>query len=461
MSTQAEHRNVNVLFFGPPGAGKGTQAALVAPALGMAHVSTGELFRQHQREGTTLGLRVKAIMDAGEYVPDDLTVAMLEQHIRDLTTAQPGLRGVIFDGFPRTLPQVESLDAFLRGRGEAVDAVVYLGVPLDVLLTRLQARGRTDDTPEAVTVRFNKYTDATAPLVAAYEGARCAGASHQRRPSDGAGHGSGGRRLVAALCGAGVAMARGGGRAAMTLKSPQEIEQMRAAGQLTAQALEAMRQFVRPGVTTAEVDAVAARVIREGGAKAAFYGQYGFPATVCVAVNEQVVHGIPGPLTLREGDIISLDTGAILDGWYGDATITVPVGAIAPEVERLVADTYAALMAGIAQCVPGKRLGDIGHAIQRYGESRGYGVVRQYVGHAVGRALHEEPQVPNFGKAGTGVLLRAGMVLTIEPMLTLGSYETHILADKWTVVTDDGEWAAQFEHTVAITNHGPDVLTLL
>ena len=247
----------------------------------------------------------------------------------------------------------------------------------------------------------------------------------------------------------------------MTLKSPQEIEKMRAAGRLTAQALEAMRQFIRPGVTTAQVDAVAARVIKAGGAKAAFFGQYGFPATVCVAVNEQVVHGIPGPLTLKEGDIISLDTGAILGGWYGDATITVPVGQIAPEVERLLADTYAALEAGIAQCVPGKRMGDVGNAIESYAKARGYGVVEQYVGHAVGRALHEDPQVPNTGHPGTGVLLRAGMVLTIEPMLTLGKQDTHLLPDKWTVVTDDGTWAAQFEHTVAITNRGPDILTLL
>lgn len=247
----------------------------------------------------------------------------------------------------------------------------------------------------------------------------------------------------------------------MTLKSPAEIEKMRAAGRLTAQALEAMRRFIRPGVTTAQVDAVAARVFREGGAKAAFFGQYDFPASVCVAVNEQVVHGIPGPLTLEEGDIISLDTGAILDGWYGDATITVPVGAVAPEIERLVADTRAALEAGIAQCRPGKRMGDIGHAIQSYAEARGYGVVEQYVGHAIGRHLHEDPQVPNTGSPGSGVLLRAGMVLTIEPMLTLGTEATHVLPDKWTVVTDDGEWAAQFEHTVAITNAGPDVLTLL
>lgn len=257
-------------------------------------------------------------------------------------------------------------------------------------------------------------------------------------------------------------MGRGGSRsAAMTLKSPAEIEKMRAAGRVTAQALDAMRRFIHPGVTTAEVDRVGARVIRAAGAKAAFYGQYGFPASVCVAVNEQVVHGIPGPLRLSEGDIISLDTGAILGGWYGDATITVPVGEIAPEIAQLVTDTRAALDAGIAQCVPGRRMGDIGHAIQSYAEARGYGVVRQYVGHAVGRNLHEDPQVPNFGEPGTGVLLRAGMVLTIEPMLTLGTYETHILPDKWTVITDDGKWAAQFEHTVAITNKGPDVLTLL
>lgn len=253
-------------------------------------------------------------------------------------------------------------------------------------------------------------------------------------------------------------MARSG---AMTLKSPTEIEKMRAAGRLTAQALEAMRAFIQPGVTTAEIDAVGAQVIRDGKAKAAFFGLYGFPASVCIAVNDEVVHGIPGKRKLKEGDIVSLDTGAILNGWHGDATITVAIGTVAPEIAKLVEDTAAALEVGIAQCIPGKRIGDIGHAIQQYAETRGYGVVRQYVGHAVGRKLHEEPQVPNYGAAGTGVLLRAGMVLTIEPMLTMGTYETHVLADKWTVLTDDGKWAAQFEHTVAVTNDGPDILTRL
>lgn len=253
-------------------------------------------------------------------------------------------------------------------------------------------------------------------------------------------------------------MSRGG---AMVLKSPQEIAQMRAAGRIVARALEAMRAFVRPGVTTAQVDAVAEEVIRSAGAKPSFKGLYHFPGSVCVAVNDEVVHGIPGGRTLREGDIISLDTGAELGGWHGDATITVPVGEIDDEARRLVEAAYGALLAGIAQCYPGKRMGDIGHAIQTYGESRGYGIVRQYVGHAIGRQIHEEPQVPNVGTPGTGVLLRQGMVLTIEPMLTAGTYETHTLADKWTVVTNDGKRAAQFEHTVAITDAGPEILTAL
>lgn len=246
----------------------------------------------------------------------------------------------------------------------------------------------------------------------------------------------------------------------MTLKSPQEIAKMRAAGRVVAQALEAMRAAVRPGVTTAQLDAVGETAIRKAGAKPSFKGLYGFPGSVCVAVNEEVVHGIPGKKALKAGDIISLDTGALLDGWHGDATITVPVGEIDEETQRLVETTYGALHAGIAQCRPGKRVGDIGHAIQEYAESRGYGVVRQYVGHAIGRKIHEEPQVPNYGDPGTGTLLRAGMVLTIEPMLTIGTYETHTLADQWTVVTNDGKRAAQFEHTVAITDGDPEILTL-
>lgn len=252
-------------------------------------------------------------------------------------------------------------------------------------------------------------------------------------------------------------MARGG---TMTLKSPQEIAKMREAGRVVANALEAMRAFVRPGVTTAQVDAVGEAAIRKAGAKPSFKGLYQFPATVCVAVNEQVVHGIPGGRVLKEGDIISLDTGAEIGGWHGDATITVPIGTIDEETTRLVETTYGALLAGIEQCRPGNRIGDIGHAIQTYGESRGYGIVRQYVGHAIGRKIHEEPQVPNYGNPGSGVLLRKGMVLTIEPMLTVGTYETHTLADNWTVVTNDGKRAAQFEHTVAITDGDPEILTL-
>jgi methionyl aminopeptidase len=246
----------------------------------------------------------------------------------------------------------------------------------------------------------------------------------------------------------------------MTLKSPQEVAKMRAAGRIVAQALEAMRAAVRPGITTGELDRIGEKFIRDAGAKPSFKGLYGFPGTVCVAVNEQVVHGIPGKRALKEGDIISLDTGAELQGWHGDATITVPVGEIDEESQRLVQVTYEALMAGIAQCRPGRRMGDIGHAIQEYGESRGYGIIRQYVGHAIGRKIHEEPQVPNYGEPGTGTLLRKGMVLTIEPMLTIGTYETHTLADKWTVVTNDGKRAAQFEHTVAITDGEPEILTL-
>lgn len=235
---------------------------------------------------------------------------------------------------------------------------------------------------------------------------------------------------------------------------------MRVAGRVVAQALEAMRAYIRPGVTTAQVDAVGESVIRKAGATPSFKGLYGFPASVCVAVNDEVVHGIPGKRTLRNGDIIKVDTGAFLDGWHGDATITVPVGEIDEESRRLVETTYDALFAGIAQCRPGKRIGDIAHAIQQYGESREYGIVRQYVGHAIGRRIHEDPQVPNFGNPGTGTLLRKGMVLTIEPMLTIGTYETHTLADKWTVVTNDGKRAAQFEHTVAITDDDPEILTL-
>jgi methionyl aminopeptidase len=246
------------------------------------------------------------------------------------------------------------------------------------------------------------------------------------------------------------------------LKSARELEQMREAGRVTALALQAAREVVRPGVTTAEIDAAADEVLRRHGATAAFlgYGDPPFPAVTTVSVNEELVHGIPGDRRLREGDIVSVDCGAIVEGFVGDAAITVPVGRISDEARRLIVATRQALEAGIREMLPGRRTGDVSAAIQRTVEAAGFNVVREYTGHGVGRQMHEDPQVPNHGTEGKGMLLRPGMTIALEPMVLAGGPETRVREDLWTVVSADGRLTAHFEHSVAVTRDGPMILTL-
>lgn len=235
---------------------------------------------------------------------------------------------------------------------------------------------------------------------------------------------------------------------------------MREAGKIVAEVLLTLQELVRPGITTAELDRVAERIIRRHGAVPSFKGYRGFPASICVSVNDEVVHGIPGPRVLQEGDIVAIDVGARYRGYHGDATITVPVGSISPEAERLLTVCREALDTGIAHARAGTHLTDISHAIQCHVEAHGFSVVRNLYGHGIGRALHEEPMLPHYGPPGQGPILRPGMVLTIEPMIAAGSPATRVLADHWTIVTVDGSLSAQFEHTVAITENGPEILTL-
>ena len=244
------------------------------------------------------------------------------------------------------------------------------------------------------------------------------------------------------------------------LKSPTQIGHMREAGRILADAFRVCRDLVKPGVSTLEIDREVESLIRDRKAMPAFKGYRGFPATICASINEEVVHGIPAARRrLREGDIIGLDLGAIVEGHYADAAVTMPVGEVTDEARRLLDVTRESLDLGIAQCWPGRRLGDVSAAVQQHVEAAGFGVVRAFVGHGIGRALHEDPQVPNFGEAGRGPLLRVGMVLALEPMVTMGHWEVRVLADRWTAVTADGSLSAHFEHTVAVTEHGPEVLT--
>lgn len=247
----------------------------------------------------------------------------------------------------------------------------------------------------------------------------------------------------------------------ITIKSPQELDLMREAGHVVADTIDVVKRAIQPGVRTKELDVIASRNIHRLGAKPSFKGYRGFPATICVSLNEEIVHGIPGERVIQEGDIVSLDVGAIVGGYHGDSAVTVGVGTIAREVEQLIETTRQALKQGIQQAKAGGRIGDISWAVQEYAEAQGYSVVREYVGHGVGRALHEEPSVPNFGGPGKGPLLRPGMVIAIEPMLNIGGWKTQVLPDDWTVTTADGTLSAHFEHTVAITEDSPEVLTAL
>lgn len=248
----------------------------------------------------------------------------------------------------------------------------------------------------------------------------------------------------------------------VSIKSARDIAAMRIAGQLVAQTFAHITPLVTPGISTAALDQAAETFIRAHGAVPAYKGYHGFPATLCISPNNVICHGIPGPHTLNDGDIVGIDVGVIVNGWYGDACITLAVGQISPAAQRLLDCAQSALEVGIAAATVGNKLGDIGAAIQRHAEAQGFSVVREYTGHGIGKALHEDPTVHHVGQAGTGLVLKPGMVFTIEPMINAGSHKTQLdKKDKWTVRTADGSLSAQFEHTIAVQQDGPQRLTVL
>jgi methionyl aminopeptidase len=246
----------------------------------------------------------------------------------------------------------------------------------------------------------------------------------------------------------------------MTTKSPEDFEKMAIAGAAVAAVHAAVREAAAPGVRTRELDEVAAEVIRERGCRPSFLGYLGFPANICTSPNDVIVHGIPGSYRIKDGDILSIDAGAIYEGWHGDAAFTMAVGEVSPEVQRLLTVTEEGLWAGIAAAQAGNRLGDVGHAIEATADQHGYGVVREYIGHGIGRQMHEAPNVPNYGTPGKGIRLKVGMAIAIEPMFNAGGEETVLGSDGWTVRTADGALSAHFEHTVAITEEGTKVFTV-
>ena len=245
------------------------------------------------------------------------------------------------------------------------------------------------------------------------------------------------------------------------LKQPDEIDKARASSRIVAEVLSVLRERIKPGVTTRELDKIAEGVTEKRGAKPAFKGYRGYPYSLCASVNEEVVHGMPSGRVLKEGDIIGLDFGVYYQGFYGDAAVTLPVGRVSEEATRLMSVTEQSLYAAIDQASSGNRLGDISAAVQETAESAGYSVVRDFVGHGIGRNMHEDPQIPNFGKKGRGIELQTGMILAIEPMVNAGRYRVKILPDGWTVITADGSLSAHFEHSVAITDNGPEILSRL
>jgi methionyl aminopeptidase len=246
----------------------------------------------------------------------------------------------------------------------------------------------------------------------------------------------------------------------IVIKSPSELDAMRRVNRMTAQVRDELAAMVRPGITTLELGNAAFELIRKLGGTSAFYGYHGFPGQICVSINEEVVHGIPGKRIIKDGDIVSIDTGIAFGGFIGDTAVTVAAGEIDDEKKKLLKVTKAALDAGIAKAVVGNRLGDISHAIQTVVEAAGFSVVREFVGHGIGRDMHEDPQIPNFGKPGHGPKLKPGMTLAIEPMVNIGGAKVKVLADNWTAVTCDGSASAHFEHTVAVGVTAPEILTL-
>jgi methionyl aminopeptidase len=243
-------------------------------------------------------------------------------------------------------------------------------------------------------------------------------------------------------------------------RTPEEIAKMRRAGRVVAEMHEATREAAKPGVTTAELDAIARDVLDRRDAKSNFLHYRGYPAVICTSPNDMIVHGIPGPYSLEEGDILSIDCGAIIEGYHGDAAFTMAIGEVSPEAARLIETTERSLWAGIDQLRGGHRLNEVGRAVQEVAEGAGFSVVREYVGHAIGTAMHEEPQVPNYWPGQGGPMLKPGMVFAVEPMVNAGKPATRVLEDGWSVVTADGRLSAHFEHTIAVTDDGPEVLTL-
>ena len=458
---------MNVILLGAPGAGKGTQAEIISAKLGIPTISTGNILREAVKNGTEIGLKAKAFMDAGKLVPDEVIVGIVKERVEQ----EDCKNGFILDGMPRTIPQAEALVA----QNVKIDKVVSIEIADEVIEKRMTGRRvcakcgasyhveanppkvqdvcdacggeliiRKDDAPETVKNRLQVFHTETEPLKSFYEKMGILVEVEGNQPIENA---------TKDPCSVGEL-------SMISIKTEHEIEIMRKAGEITAAARKLAGEMVKPGITTQEIDRAVHNYIVSQGATPSFLGYGGFPGSACISVNDVVIHGIPGKQVIHEGDIVSVDVGAYWGGFHGDCAATFICGETDDVSKKLVEVTRQSFFEGIKFAKRGFRVSDISHAIQTYVEANGFSVVRSFLGHGVGEKLHEEPEVPNFGRPGHGPRLIPGMVIAIEPMVNAGSFEVHVMPDRWTTKTVDGSRAAHYENTVLITDGEPEILTV-
>ena len=415
-------------------------------------------------------------MDNGDLVPDELVDPMILEEIEE-----KGDDGFLLDGFPRTIGQADALAEALDENGRRLTAALLIDADDETVIQRLSGRRQCVKNGHLYHVDV-RPAEARGHLRLGRHAARASATTTSPRRSSkrlddlprrdrAADRLLRGARPAAAL--RRLALAGGGARphprdarhapprrtTVIVRKTPAEIDAMAKAGEIHVRTMNLLAGKIRAGVTTGELDAAAEKFIRSQGATPAFKGYRGFPGSICASPNHMVVHGIPGKFKLRKGDILSVDIGVVKDGWVADGARTFPVGEVSPVAEKLLEVTEESLFAAVEQCQVGNRLGDVSHAVQAHVEEHGFSVVRSLVGHGIGRSMHEEPQIPNYGPAGKGVVLEEGMVLAIEPMVTAGRHMVRMGDDGWAIYSQDGSLAAHFEFTVAITADGPRILT--
>lgn len=464
---------IRIVLLGSPGSGKGTQARVLAQHLQLEHLSTGDILRDEVKLGTELGCKAKQCMEDGRLAPDSLILDMIRGKLISLGAE----RGFILDGFPRTLAQAEGLDHLVEELSVQIDAVINLSVDSKATARRLSLRSscsicgaiynditnppqrvglcdldngpllrRPDDEETVIRQRLSVYQQQTKPLEEYY---RSRGLLIQI-------NGDGSVEDVAARVLQSLAPSK---KKMIELKSKAELEKIRESCRIVAKALRAMEKLIEPGIETREIDRQVRELIEAEGASPSFLGYNGYPASVCISINEVIVHGIPGKRKIKDGDLVSVDVGAYKDGFHGDAARTFLIGSVSEEKKTITRVVRESLDKGISAARVGGRLSDISAAVQSHAEKHGFSVVRDLVGHGIGREMHEEPQVPNYGPPGHGPVLRPGMVLAVEPMINAGTYEIETLADGWTIVTADRKLSAHWENTIAVTEDGVAILT--